>query len=1122
MNAPAVQKLTISRGIGRLGTWRWHAPGDRFEEFGLWTELLGYGPDVRPTTSQELTTYVHPDDVPRMRAAYRACVKGDTPEYEAEHRLRAADGSYRWVLSRARVTQRDLAGRTLQMEGVYLDLSRFKAAEQALRESQQFLRLVLDTIPVSVFWKDAASRYLGCNSAFARDVGLPDTDAVRGLTDLDLPWAADAVTYQAEDRRVMAAPDVPPMQSEARVRHVRGTERWHETTKAPLRDTHGAVFGVLGTFQDVTERHQRLHQLETLATAFATGSGTRLLTALLRAATDLSGARVAFVARIVDAGARAAVTAIHPPEFAVHALDYPIAGTPCALTMTDGSHLAEGAALAGHPGADRLRALGFEAYAGRRLDDENGRPIGLLVLLGEQRFPDPAALSSVLEIVAMSAASELARERREQELIEQRERLDLASANSQLGFWEWHLRSGELRALVTASGNALDACVPASAHAFMQALDPPARRALRRALTAYLRGRAALFEEEIALRMPDGQVRWLLLRGRTAARDAGGSALRLIGTHTDVTSMKTTELALEQARRFLGTVIDTIPQSVYWKDRNARYLGCNRTFATLAGLQEPGEIIGLTDLDLPWHALAPRLRMEDEDILRGRTSHIRTEDCLTGRHGEDIWLEKNKVAFRDADGRIMGVLGTTHDITERKRSEDEIERLAFFDPLTLLPNRRYFKERLDAAVALAQRREFAGALLYLDLDHFKKINDTLGHSAGDRLLVEASERIRQQLRQEDVVARIGGDEFVVMLGDLSMDAQHCAQQARTVANKIRAELSRPFMLDDDELYVTSTIGIAVFPEHHDSSEELLKMADAAMYRGKTEGRNTVFFFNPELLAEAGEKLRLENLLRTAVERGELSLHYQPQVDAQGRVIGAEALMRWHSPVLGPVSPARFIPVAEESGLIDEIGMWAIHEALAALERWRAAGVPIGHHLAVNVSQRQFSSPRFVPEVVAALTAHDVPPGMLALELTETAAAERVEETITRMEELRSAGVSFSIDDFGVGYSSLSYLARLPLQQLKIDRSFITDVEHDRTKGAIIATLLTLGENLGLTVVAEGVETAPQWQRLVERGCRVFQGYLFSRPLNEADFLKFCTASTRRPELLPALGLSQIA
>ena len=355
---------------------------------------------------------------------------------------------------------------------------------------------------------------------------------------------------------------------------------------------------------------------------------------------------------------------------------------------------------------------------------------------------------------------------------------------------------------------------------------------------------------------------------------------------------------------------------------------------------------------------------------------------------------------------------------------------------------------------------------------------------------------------------------MVLLNGLSLDPIECVEQAHAVARKILSELARPFVVADDALYITATIGIAAFPEHHDNVDQLIKMADAAMYRGKMDGRNTVFFFDPKLLVAAQERMIIENALRSAVDRNELCLHYQPQTDQHGMVIGAEALMRWNHPVLGHVSPARFIPIAEESGLIGDIGLWAIREGLAALQRWNTEGIPTGSHLSINVSQRQFISQSFVSDVLRELRCAPSIHGQLVLELTESAAAESIDDTIDKMNQLRSAGVSFSIDDFGVGYSSLGYLARLPLEQLKIDRSFITDIEVDSTKGAIVATLLTLGDQLNLTVVAEGIETGPQLRALIGRGCTAFQGYLFSRPLTECDFIAFCQTSARGERIRP--------
>ena len=964
--------------------WEWQAATDSFTESGFWATFLGF-PDAQiPTTGRGVAANVHPDDLPCMMEALRACVTNELGEYEVEHRLRHADGGYRWVLSRGKTTGRDSAGHALGVRGFYTDIARLKTVQDALAASQHFLKLVLDNIPAAVFWKDPAGTYLGCNKTFASYAGVAGPDQIIGLSDADLPWRGLADTYRTDDLAIMAS-------KQAREKVLwssptaEGQAGWLEATKVPLRHPQGQVIGLLAIFHDVTEREHKSQQLKALADALTLGSGERLLRALTKVAVDLSGACSALVATLVN-GDHAVVSASYPPELIAEGFTYAIANTPCDVMLDESQCIYQGNAQTAFPADPILRAGNINSYAARRLQDSSGTTIGLLILLHKSQFPEPNLLSSLLEIIGANAASELVREKRAQEL--------------------------------------------------------------------------------------------------------------------------------DEIQRVLSTVLTNIPQGVYWKDRESRYLGCNRHYARLAGFDEPAQLLGRTDAEVSWHALAARLRAEDLTILSGENSQVTSEECLSEEHGNTLWFEKTKVPFIGQDGRITGILGSVHNITARKKFESEIEQLAFFDPLTGLPNRRRFKDRLECAVAQALRREAAGALLYVDLDHFKKINDTLGHGAGDSLLIEASERVHNLLRKDDLVARLGGDEFVVLLNGLSLDHSECVAQAQTVARKILSELARPFVVADDALYITATIGIAAFPEHHDNVDQLIKMADSAMYRGKVDGRNTVFFYDPELLAAAQERLNIENALRTAVERNELCLHYQPQTDQHGMVIGAEALMRWNHPVLGQVSPARFIPIAEESGLISHIGLWAIREGLCALQRWNADEVPTGSHLSINVSPRQFSSPSFVSDVLRELRSAAAMRGKLVLELTESAAAENIDDMIDKMNQLRSAGVSFSIDDFGVGYSSLGYLARLPLQQLKIDRSFIVDVEVDPTKGAIVATLLTLGNQLNLTVVAEGIETAPQLRALIGRGCSAFQGYLFSRPLPECDFIAFCQERARGTRMRP--------
>jgi diguanylate cyclase (GGDEF)-like protein/PAS domain S-box-containing protein len=450
-------------------------------------------------------------------------------------------------------------------------------------------------------------------------------------------------------------------------------------------------------------------------------------------------------------------------------------------------------------------------------------------------------------------------------------------------------------------------------------------------------------------------------------------------------------------------------------------------------------------------------------------------------------------AVKNEEGQVGHHVAAFSDITQRKADEEEIKHLAFYDPLTRLPNRRLLLDRLHQALAASARSHRYGALLFIDLDNFKNLNDTLGHDMGDRLLQQVASRLESCVREGDTVARLGGDEFVLMLEDLSEQADEAATQTEAVGEKILATLNDAYTLGPHEHHNTPSIGITLFVGHEASIDELLKHADLAMYQAKSAGRNTLRFFDPAMQATVEVRSQLENDLRRALREQQFELHYQPQVDADSRVTGAEALVRWRHPQRGLVSPGEFIPLAEENGLILPIGEWVLHTACALLALWRTQPETADLVLAVNVSARQFRHPDFVDQVMAVLDASGANPQRLKLELTESLLLDDVEATITKMETLKAAGVSFSLDDFGTGYSSLSYLKRLPLDQLKIDRSFIRDITTDSNDAAIARTIVALGESLGLAVIAEGVETEAQREFLIANHCHAFQGYLFGRP-----------------------------
>ncbi len=476
-------------------------------------------------------------------------------------------------------------------------------------------------------------------------------------------------------------------------------------------------------------------------------------------------------------------------------------------------------------------------------------------------------------------------------------------------------------------------------------------------------------------------------------------------------------------------------------------------------------------------------------------------EIITARD-RHVWVRTVGEAVRDDEGRITRARGALQDITARKQAENEINFLALYDPLTRLPNPRLLHDRLQQALAASLRDKSKGAVIFLDLDGFKILNDTLGHDKGDQLLQSVAERLRENLREGDTVARFGGDEFVLIIGGLSACAEGAAMQAETIGEQLLATLNRPYSLGAHERHSTPSVGITLFGDSGDTATDLLKQADFAMYQAKAQGRNTLRLFDPGMQAAVSARVALEAEMRDGLQRGEFFACYQPQVDAAGRVTGAEALARWQHPERGIISPAEFIPLAEETGLILPLGQVMLETACAQLARWaqRAETAPL--NLAVNVSAQQFHHPDFVAQVLGVVEQAGADPRRLKLEPTETLLLQDVEDTVTKMTALTDHGFDFSLDDFGTGYSSLYYLKRLPLQQLKIDQRFVRDVLTNPNDAAIARTIILLAQSLGLEAIAEGVETEAVRGFLADRGCFAYQGYLFSRPLPIEAFETF--------------------
>ena len=597
--------------------------------------------------------------------------------------------------------------------------------------------------------------------------------------------------------------------------------------------------------------------------------------------------------------------------------------------------------------------------------------------------------------------------------------------------------------------------------------------------------------------------RHLLEWSNTLLLDSAGKMEFMVSIGVDITERERVAVQLRENEAKLRNVIEATPVPLALNDEQGNITYLNKAFT---------ETIGYTLDDIPtledwWPRAYPDPKYRE--LVATNWSRALAE----AKHSQQDFapMELN-IACKDKRVRTFMVSATSlteafagthlvilYEITSRKEAEEQIRHLAYFDSLTRLPNRRLLHDRLNHALASSARSKRRGALLFIDLDNFKTLNDTLGHSIGDQLLQQIAQRLTPCVREGDTVARFGGDEFVVILGDLSEHIHEAAAQSREIGDKILTTLNQPYLLGNYENRSSASIGIALYNGHEQRADELMQQADLSMYQAKQAGRNTLQFFDPQMQSTVNARVGLEDELRKALDLQQFQLHYQIQVDTAQRPVGVEALLRWMHPERGLLLPAHFISLAEETGLILPIGQWVLETACAQLEAWQQDARTRGLILAVNVSARQFRQPDFVAQVLDAVERHGITPNQLKLELTESLLLENIEDTITTMNALNDIGVMFSLDDFGTGYSSLQYLRKLPLDQLKIDRSFISDIATNTNDETIVHTIIAMARGLKLDVIAEGVETQAQCQLLLKHDCRHYQGYLFGRPLPVEQF-----------------------
>ena len=590
-------------------------------------------------------------------------------------------------------------------------------------------------------------------------------------------------------------------------------------------------------------------------------------------------------------------------------------------------------------------------------------------------------------------------------------------------------------------------------------------------------------------------ITWLMCNAYPVL-DIKGKVNEIVVSFTDITDLKQTERALQKSDERLRLIIQGSNDAPWDWDKANNKMYYSQKWWDMIGY-EPDELPAGGELwvKLLHHQDRKRVSRQFTHFLNETATSYEIEFRLRHKKGHFVPVLSRGIILRDDSGVPVRVSGTNTDLTERKNAEERIKQLAFYDPLTSLPNRRLLMEKLHQALAVSLPNHVQGALLFIDLDNFKILNDAAGHDMGDQLLQQVALRLKSCIRAADTLARLGGDEFVVLLENLPGEGQDARSTAARIGQKILKKLELSYRLAGIEHASTASLGIALFKKGELNVECLLKQADLAMYQAKTSGGNTLRIFDIGMQTAVDERMTIEAELRKAVRRDEMELYFQPQVNSIGAATGAEVLIRWQHPRRGLLSPDLFIPIAEATGIILPIGRWVLHRACIQLVKWSTHPLYCKLHLSVNVSVRQFHETDFVADVLQILAETGADPAKLKFELTESLLAENIDQIVTKMNALRARGIRFSLDDFGTGYSSLSYLQRMPLDELKIDKTFVRDASNKSKDSAIARIIITLAENLGLSVIAEGVETEAQRQFLSDNGCHAYQGYLFGRPMS---------------------------
>ncbi len=936
----------------------------------------------------------------------------------------------------------------------------FQALLNAHTEIEDRLLAITNNTQMVIFMKDVSGRYLHVNRRYEELFHL-NKDAIIGKTDHDLFPQEIADGVCKNDQQVIQSE--LPITLEELIPQDDGIHIY-SSIKFPLRKVSGEIYAVCGIATDITAQQQAEQTLQ---------KSELFYRAILDSTPDA----------MLLSDEQGIITLVN--RQAEHLFGFStieLIGESVDMLVPERLHVRNQGFRANYMNAPMIRCMsaGMDVLALRKDGSEFDVEISLSPIQTERGLFIAFALRDISQ-----------RKQLENQLIDSEKRFRHMADASPAMIWITDVNGNPIFVNQTwLNFTGIERVEGLSHQGWAKVIHPDDRMRIFRAYYQNIQDYSPILTE-YRLRDRNGEWRWILDQG-IPLHDDKGVFTGYIGSAIDITERKAAETDLRVA-----AVAFESQESIMITDATSVILRINKAFTETTGY-ETNEIIGKTPSLLKSGRHSADFYAEMWETLRD-TGTWQGEIYDRRKNGEIYPKFLTISAVKGDNGNVTHYVGTHLDITISKAATAEIERLAFYDPLTELPNRRLLQDRLKLALTSSNRSGRKGALLFIDMDNFKTLNDTLGHDMGDVLLQQVGQRLESCTRNGDTVARLGGDEFVVMLEYLSMQDLEAATQTEHIGNKILAILNQPYDLALRTYHCTPSIGAVLFHDHDRTIEELLKQADIAMYQAKASGRNTLRFFDPQMQLSIDALAEQEADLRLALAEKQFILYYQAQVDHNHQVIGAEVLIRWQHPRRGLISPLDFIPLAEETGLILPVGQWVLETACAQIKRWENTEQTKHLKLAVNVSAKQFHQADFVKQVSDALHLSDINPARLKLELTETLVLDNIAETIHKMNAMRELGVLFSMDDFGTGYSSLAYLTQLPLTQLKIDQSFVRNIGVKATDAVIVQTIIGMGQNLGLAIIAEGVETEQQRDFLQQNGCLLFQGYLFSKPVPIEQF-----------------------